>query len=545
MRALIAFVSVLAAAAPASAQGLLAPGRVVMPSLGWEVAPNPDGGGGGLSVLLEDGGALLLADYDAHGRALHRMSRSGAITQRGPLQLPDSVRALGAHAMVRDAQGRVLLVLERRETQTFGVGRMLVVRLSETGVLDGTYGTDGVADTGVNVGCGACDDVAVAPDGSLLVTGSTDPGAPVSPGGSGRSTWAVARLTPSGQLDKGFDGDGVVKLERPSSAGFNIALLADGRIAAMGQEALPGGASRILLARLTAAGERDATYDGDGIVETPFATGFDWLVAGDGTLWVEGREQRRLARFTPAGALDPAFSGDGVTDLGAIGPLRLFADPGGAVTVVGTPAGASGVATPVAGTLTRVRVDSAGGVSGAGTRVTPSFGGGIHGQAFAQNSFRIGTVHRRSDGSLLLIGGVAVARYTGEGTGESVAGHAYASFTSGLAPDGGFGGPSSRRPRARASVPAQRAATIRRLRRVRVRVDAERPSLVEIEVRAGRRLLARGTVATLRPGVATHGLVVAKNRVSRARRGAVVDVRVRVRDLVRRTATVRVRGRLR
>jgi uncharacterized delta-60 repeat protein len=67
---------------------------------------------------------------------------------------------------------------------------------------------------------------------------------------------------------------------------------------------------------LAAAGDLDATFDGDGRVVTAFAgdaTGIAVAVQADGKIVVAGRVAQKFAltRYTTSGALDPTFGGDG------------------------------------------------------------------------------------------------------------------------------------------------------------------------------------------------------------------------------------------
>ena len=559
LAAAVAAIAATPPAAPAqsTAQGLTAPGRVVMPSLGWEIAPNPDAGGGGRAVQLPDGSALVLADFDGHGRALHRLHRDGTFELRGPLQLPDTVRSLPTHGIALDAQGRVLISFEwARPEGTFEFNRLLVVRVGQDGALDTTFGAGGVADPGVNLGCGACEDLAAAADGSVLVTGTIGGSRPTQPGEPSRHSWAVARLTADGRRDTSFDGDGIVTLAPQSAAGFNVAPLPDGRVAVLGQESLLKGGARLLLARLTVTGAPDASYgDGDGLVETPFFSGFEWLVRDDGTVLLPGfrrditrmvpsDELTEMARYTPAGTLDQAFDGDGLATLGSITPRTVLAERDGVVLVLGEPRGGSRgrFATPYS-TITDTRVGPDGAVTSSGRYVVPAFGGGIQTGSLSQNSLFIGDVLRRPDGTFLVTGGLSVVIYTGEGEGRSVGAGAYASLTPQLAPDPTFGGPA-RTPRLRISVPRQRAATVRRTRRILVRLDAERPSLTRVTVRVEGRAIGTSTLATLRPGWQTHRVLIPRAWTRRARAGR-VTVDARVMDLVRTTRGTTARGRLR
>ena len=83
-------------------------------------------------------------------------------------------------------------------------GQLVVVGLSAGGALDPTFGDGGVAAPGLQSNCGFCSPAALAPDGSLVLTGNTGqvpPGVEQDPSVVPDFHWVAARLTPAGSLD--------------------------------------------------------------------------------------------------------------------------------------------------------------------------------------------------------------------------------------------------------------------------------------------------------------------------------------------------------
>ncbi len=104
--------------------------------------------------------------------------------------------------------------------------------------------------------------------------------------------WGVARLLPNGEPDPSFGEEGVRYLMSGESGSFPRALsiLADGAIVVSGALGGAGsGENRPLVARLTADGDLDETWGGDGIAVVPadgdeylWSYAVDHAVLGDG-----------------------------------------------------------------------------------------------------------------------------------------------------------------------------------------------------------------------------------------------------------------------
>jgi uncharacterized delta-60 repeat protein len=207
------------------------------------------------------------------------------------------------------------------------LGAVLVIglpRVSATGDhLDRTFSTDGMVTTDFSDYEDIAYDVAIQPDGKIIVVGSSYD-LSISERGFG-----VARYLTNGGLDNTFSGDGKVFTsvgDGNQSVATAVALQADGKIVVAGYSYV-GTGNRFAILRYTAAGVVDTTFSG-GIVTTPFTLGSggtsraDALaIQPDGNIAVAGLVQGSvnsqivddwaIARYTPAGVLDPTFSGDG------------------------------------------------------------------------------------------------------------------------------------------------------------------------------------------------------------------------------------------
>ena len=109
---------------------------------------------------------------------------------------------------------------------TFGDADILLSRVDTTGMLDGTFGTGGLAVHSLGPGDDVAHSVTLQPDGKILVGGNV-----------GWGTLEVLRLLPNGSMDNTFDADGEVSLFMGGGAfppGTSITLQPDGKILTCG-----------------------------------------------------------------------------------------------------------------------------------------------------------------------------------------------------------------------------------------------------------------------------------------------------------------------
>jgi uncharacterized delta-60 repeat protein len=179
------------------------------------------------------------------------------------------------------------------------------------GTVETAFSGDGLVRTNVVNGFEQAWGLAVAADGSMVVTGVAGP--------RGNEQVPVVRYLADGTLDAGFSGDGKLTVNYTPSHddATDVALLDDGGVLIAGEAD-----TRVALSRFLADGTPDPAFSGDGrqVVDLPGPYEFasDLLLRGDGTAMVAGHTGRQggrmlLARFDSAGSLDPTFSGDGWT----------------------------------------------------------------------------------------------------------------------------------------------------------------------------------------------------------------------------------------
>lgn len=211
-----------------------------------------------------------------------------------------------------------------------GSADFVVVRLNTNGTLDNTFDADGVAITSVSAGDDRPGAVAIQSDGKILVVGDC------LPSGVAKDI-ALARYNPDGSLDAGF-GNGGKKVVSFGGPSFNetvngIALQNDGKFVIAGSVSDP--TIDLAAARFNADGTVDTTFSVDGFAVTSIAQdtsdeAFDVVVQRNGKIIIAGvstlpnaQTNVVLARYTADGSLDPTFNDDGVvvTDYGNSGEM--------------------------------------------------------------------------------------------------------------------------------------------------------------------------------------------------------------------------------
>jgi uncharacterized delta-60 repeat protein len=197
-----------------------------------------------------------------------------------------------------------------------GTSQAILVRLTATGALDTTFGGDGIVQTLVDEDSTA-EAVALQPDGKLVVVLSTNIG--------GTSFYSVARYTASGALDTTFSGDGLVEVRDAVDRIFlsDVAIAPDGQIVIAGSQFFDDlvGAGGVFVGRLTGTGAWDTSFNTTGRREITtlavWATANAVRVLPDGRVLYAGNMGNGLpviGQLTASGQPDTSFGGDGLRE---------------------------------------------------------------------------------------------------------------------------------------------------------------------------------------------------------------------------------------
>lgn len=224
----------------------------------------------------------------------------------------------------------------------------------QPGVLDPTFGGDGLVTTSIMDGFSVATSMAIQPDGRIVAAGY----ACAEPGGNcqfygARLKYALTRYLENGALDSSFGTGGIVTTEFYGIDRANaLALQPDGKIVVAGRSVAPGTPAAFALARYNADGSLDASFGTGGKVTTTFPDSIGdgaysvaiqpdgRIVAGGGTRDAGSLDAFALARYNGDGTLDPSFGTGGLVKLSIDGresEARAIAlQPDGRIVAVGS-----------------------------------------------------------------------------------------------------------------------------------------------------------------------------------------------------------------
>ena len=219
------------------------------------------------------------------------------------------------YALIQQPDGKLVAVGYSVDTY-YNKRGVMVLRYNSDGNLDGSFGSGGKLvethnynEEGIGI---------IRQSSGKLVVGVTN-----------YSQFLLARYTSNGVLDTTFAGAGRVSTSFDSATASPSMLLeqADGKLVLAGGAAQVTGNSDFALARYTANGELDTTFDGDGKVVTQITTADDGITAlvqqpdgkliAAGSSTVAGQRDQALVRYNTDGSLDTTFGNAGmvITDV--------------------------------------------------------------------------------------------------------------------------------------------------------------------------------------------------------------------------------------
>jgi uncharacterized delta-60 repeat protein len=277
-------------------------------------------------------------------------------------------------------------------------------RLSPTGTLDTTFGTNGRAGASV-----AATDMALQSDGKIVAIGGT----------------LIERFTATGAVDTSFATNGIYQVPSARSYDqlFTVQILTGDKILAAGAltPTTSGANQDYWIGRFTSAGVPDTTFGtagaiaGTGMGGVAYGADVDpsGNVVGSGYFSIGGG-MGRSARFSSAGVLDTTFGAGGLgpSNATSIPFTNLAFEPGGTFTVGGAVVDTSVFAYEPA----FFRVTAAGAAD-----ATFATGGSAH-QSVSGSFDRAQAVAFQSDGKLLIGGwsfpsnGAMVSRLNHDGS---------------------------------------------------------------------------------------------------------------------------------
>jgi uncharacterized delta-60 repeat protein len=187
------------------------------------------------------------------------------------------------------------------------VAGLVTVASAQYGALDPNFGTGGIVLREISTADDQILAIAVQTDGRIVAAGYSEKPA----------TFTVSRFFTDGSADTTFGTNGVVKTQfGKSSIIYAIAIQSDGKIVVAGDV---GAGFGFALARYTPSGQLDATFGTQGKIETSnqgLSAASSLVIQSDGKIIAAGHTQTgdfATVRFTESGAFDLTFGeGDGI-----------------------------------------------------------------------------------------------------------------------------------------------------------------------------------------------------------------------------------------
>lgn len=223
---------------------------------------------------------------------------------------------IGSAEAIESAGGRLIAIAVATMLIALQFGGQVQ---AASGDLDATFEGDGKLSTDFFGGVDSAFDLAVRPDGRIVVAGAAQ-------NGDNNTDFAIAQYDSSGKLDPAFGIDGIMTIDFFSmfDQANTIALQPDGKIVIAGITRNQMNQSDFALARLNSDGSLDTSFGSAGKVMTDFFEGID-SAAGialqpDGRIVVAGTAFRdglggefAMARYNNDGSLDTSFGAGGKT----------------------------------------------------------------------------------------------------------------------------------------------------------------------------------------------------------------------------------------
>jgi uncharacterized delta-60 repeat protein len=284
------------------------------------------------AIAVYPDGRIVLAGYSQSTDnyletdiALARYNPDGSLDEtfgNGGLVTTDLNEYESATAIAIQPDGKI--VVSGTISRADRTNDFVVVRYHEDGTLDSSFGQDGVVTTDFDNTMEFAADMAITPNGEIVVAGTIFWSIP-------QSDFAIARYKSNGDLDETFGSDGkvTVGLESAHETLAAMALNPRGEIVLAGDTITPQPEvfnSDLALVRLNRDGSPDASFGVDGMVITDFTSvdmSGDVALTSGGEMIVVGTVEPLpgkfdfvVARYNRHGSLDPSFGTAGrvITD---------------------------------------------------------------------------------------------------------------------------------------------------------------------------------------------------------------------------------------
>ena len=293
----------------------------------------------GEAVVLQPDGKIVVVGGSGSRVAVLRYTSSGApdsgFGSGGVVTTAIPSGSGGGNAVALQPDGKIVVAGDT--FASFLDANFAVLRYTSSGALDSSFGSGGISTTSFGNFADIASQVAIQPDGKVLVCG---------PRSNGSSyEWALARYTSSGGPDGSFGSGGKVTIPNNSLTGAQcgMALAPDGKIVLTGYR-LIGGIADFTVLRLSPSGALDSTFGTGGIASLGSGVGTAVVLQPDGKIvaagFGSGSGGTMVVRVSASGVPDATFGTVGVTRsspaASTASGFGLALQPDGKIVVAGT-----------------------------------------------------------------------------------------------------------------------------------------------------------------------------------------------------------------
>ena len=255
------------------------------------------------NAIIEGRDEIAVARYNTDGSLDSSFDSDGKVTTTiGEADYATSV--------VVQSDGKIVVA---GSSATGGDSNFALIRFNTDGSLDLSFDSDGKVTTPIGSSIDEAYSVAIQSNGKIVVAGYADNGA--------QRVFAVARYNTDGSLDSSFNSDGKVTTAIGSDdLAKSVAIQSDGKIVVAGSSS-NGSNDDFALIRYNTDGSLDSSFASDGKAITVFGSSGESAnsvaLQSDGKIVVAGSSDNgaqrvfAVARYSADGSLDSSFDSDG------------------------------------------------------------------------------------------------------------------------------------------------------------------------------------------------------------------------------------------
>lgn len=217
-------------------------------------------------------------------------------------------------SILLQANGKIVLAGISKSTPT--VYDFAIARYDSIGALDSTFSNDGINTTSFNSNNAICNSVAIQQDGTYYLFGSVT--------NISTSYFAMARYLANGNLDASFGTNGFASYTPGNgfvNAGVKVIIQPDKKLLLYGNATFSGVSKMVVMRFDSSASALDMTFGASGIASVAFTTqafgAYDMVLQADGKIVATGQLLNTtnydfaLVRLKANGTLDSTFGTNG------------------------------------------------------------------------------------------------------------------------------------------------------------------------------------------------------------------------------------------